>query len=171
MNTTETAQQSILFINFSQGWGGGEYWHLLNCMQMIAKGLNATLLASRNSKLEQKARAQNIQVYSIDKPSLWNPATLLMVNKIFKELKPSAVILNGTKELKICSRIAKSRGVQKVIFRRGIQKCVSKSSTKYLKKYVTDVVLNSQATYIAMRNSLKCSGLYPGVIIHNGIII
>jgi len=165
---------SIVFVNFSENWGGGEAWHLNNALALINKGFNTFLLLRVNSVLHKKAIENNVpcKAISINKVSVIDVFLKSNIKKFLTQCTTHAVILNGSKELKIVAKSAKDAGVKKIIYRRGIPKPITLSIiNKWLfRSVVTNIVVNSNTTASAIKSMSEYCKI-PTTVVYNGIAV
>lgn len=160
----------ILFVNFTKFWGGGEYWTSLVMDELKKREHSVILFSNIQGKLHLKAERNNIEThaFSVNKFSFLNFLKLSKIKKTLIKVKPDAIILNSTLELKIVGLAIKACGCQKVIFTRGIP---SPMKVRLLKRYlfstvVSNVIVNSNRTKESISNIIKYLKNEPEVIYH-----
>lgn len=143
----------ILFANLSREWGGGEKWFLTVGLALRARGHDVRLLVYPGSVLERRAIAAEVPCYPIAArtSSLLNPVKLCRLKRFVKRLRPEAVMLNASHELKVIGLVAHWAKVPKVIFRRGVSYAVSQNPYNrwVIRHAVTHFLANSNATFDA----------------------
>lgn len=141
----------IAFVNSIKTWGGGEKWHYENSVYMSQLGHQVFFIGSPNSDLHQKLQSFpdiNYYAVSLKNKSFLNPIKLYGIQKWLTKNQIEVVVINHPSDLKIVSLAAKRAGIRRIIYRRGLAKPIKNSYLNRLlfKKYVTDVLANSQAT-------------------------
>jgi len=160
----------ILFVNFTKFWGGGEYWTSLVMDGLKKRNHSIILFSNTKSKLLLNAQQDNIEThaFSVGKLSFLNYFKLSQIKKTLIEIKPDAVIINSSLELKTIGLLINSSGCSKVIFTRGIP---SPMKMKPLKRYlfsnvVSDVIVNSIYVKSSIENVARLLKTEPEVVYH-----
>ena len=164
----------VLFANLSRAWGGGEQWHLALSSALAERGWPVELLVWPKGPLAEQAAAAGLPCWplALRTGSLLNPLKVAALRRGMARLKPGAVILNGSHEMKTAGVVARLSGVPRVLLRRGIPQPLSPGwiNRWFLGHAVTDLITNSQATLDAMRGGFPSlvDRLRPRVI-YNGV--
>jgi glycosyltransferase involved in cell wall biosynthesis len=167
-------KSSICFFNSNRKWGGGEKWHL-EMASLTAKAGNSVVLACHpGSELEKKAKAANLEVFSISISNLsfLDPFKVSRIRKMLIKYQVDTLIVNLPSDLKVAGLAARMAGNVRVIYRRGSAIPVKNSllNRMIFRKHVDDILVNSEETgrTILANNP----GLFPAERIHviyNGI--
>ncbi len=168
-------QHPILFVNFSQSWGGGEKWHLHAAQELLRRGYAVDVLARARGKLASMA-AQNAvpcAEFPVGPQSFVNPLTMMRLAAYLRKQRPVAVILNGSRELKTVGVLAKIMRVPQIVYRRGIPQRIRLSwlNRLFFTRIVTDIVVNSRTTHQAIHELLELPGCAPVTLLYNGLAI
>ncbi|MEI7503427.1 MAG: glycosyltransferase, partial [Paludibacter sp.] len=160
----------ILFVNFTKFWGGGESWTYQVMDELRKRNHSIILVSNTLSELKLKAELNHFTTYPfrINKLSYYNFFQLFRIKKLFTEIKPDAIILNSSLELKTVGLILKSCGCSRIIFTRGIP---SPMKMKPLKRYlfsnvVSNVIVNSNYVKKSISNIAALLKTEPVVIYH-----
>jgi glycosyltransferase involved in cell wall biosynthesis len=160
----------ILFVNFTKFWGGGESWNYQVMDELRKRKHSIVLLSNTQSELRQKAQQNNFETRAIEvsKLSFLDFPKLLKIKKILDEIKPDAIFLNSSLELKTAGLAIKASGCSKVIFTRGIP---SPMKMNLLKRYlfshvISNVIVNSNYVKTSISNITKYLKKEPIVIYH-----
>jgi glycosyltransferase involved in cell wall biosynthesis len=172
-NAGNLARKTVVFVNFSKTWGGGERWHLVSAQELLRRGYSVEILAHSYGELAQIADQAGIpcQTYVIGSLSWIHPVRMFQLVSYWQTIQPEAVIVNGSKELKTAGMSAKYAGVEQIVYRRGLPKTVRPTwlNRSFFSHIVTDIIVNSQDTLAAVQEIVTCTGLKPPCLIHNGL--
>jgi glycosyltransferase involved in cell wall biosynthesis len=172
--TLDQARFPVLFVNLAEGWGGGEQWHLAHAQALAARGWPVEILARPGTPLTERATAEGLTCtpLALGALSLLHPLRAARLKGLLRRMRPGAVILNGSTELKTAGYAAHAAGVSRVILRRGIPQPLSPGwiNRWFLSRVATRLITNSQATLDAMREGFpaEVERLRPRVI-YNGV--
>ena len=166
--------QNVCFFNSTKFWGGGEKSHLEYAANFLNQNYRVSIVTSRGSVLEQKAKQLKIPThsYSIGNRSFLNPIKIHRVAQFFRENRIDTVFLNSSPDLKLGGIAAKKAGVKNIVYMRGLAVPVKNSQlNRYLlKKVVTHPVPNSLDTrkkFLTNLSSLfdeeKVTVIYRGI--------
>jgi len=162
----------ILFVNFSKSWGGGEFWHFQQVLELHRRGYDVFMLTNEGSLLQQKVKQTQVRGESlrITNRSFLNPGKLFILARILRDFHPDCMILNGPNDLKFCTLVSKSLKIPKIIYRRGNAERVKPHlSNRWLYKHITHLIVNSEAILQQLKKDFGKnlpSSLY---VLHNGI--
>ena len=163
--------KTVVFVNFSITWGGGEFQHLSLAKEFVRQGHRVLIIAHPQSELYQRATEANIETHTIavGKISFLNPFILFKINSILQNIAPDAVILNSSLELKHFA-FATSYKKYNLIYRRGYHTPIkAKAINKFCFKRLNRVVAISQ---FVLNTTLKDVSRYcrhTPTVINNGI--
>lgn len=162
----------ILFVNFIEFWGGGENLTYQVMDELRKRDHSIVLFSNTRSELLLKAQQNDFETYSfrVDKLSFLNFVRFKEIKKRLAEIKPDAIILNSSLELKTAGVAIKASQYSKVILMRGIP---VKMKTDPFKQYlfsnvVSNVVVNSNYVRESVSNITKYLKnepeiIYPGI--------
>jgi glycosyltransferase involved in cell wall biosynthesis len=160
----------ILFVNFTKFWGGGESWSYQVMDELRKRNHSIVLFSNTRSELLLKAQQNDFETvaFPVGKLSFLNFRLISKIKKTLLEIKPDAIFLNSSLELKTVGLILKASGCSKVIFTRGIP---STMKMKPLKRYlfsnvVTNVIVNSNYVKESIKNITNLLKNEPEVIYH-----
>ena len=163
----------ILFVNFTRFWGGGEQWTYLVMDELRKRGHTICLLCNSGSELSERSSKNGFynHDFSVNKFSVFNPILKSKIKKTLIEIKPDAIILNSTFELKVIGLLIKASGCPKVIFTRGIPAPMKmRPSKRHLFSHVvTNVIVNSEVVKNSISNITQFLKTEPDVVYH-GIV-
>lgn len=142
----------VLFINTNIAWGGGEKWHYEMALALKAKGIDVHVLVHENSEIEKKLSNSAIALTSLTNSNLsfLNPLKRSQAKKVLKQIHPDCIILNLPRDVKLFAPIAKSIGIQKVIYRRGMPHPLKAT-------FLNRIIYKNIDTFIANSNEIKKS--------------
>ncbi len=165
---------SLCFFNTNKNWGGGEKWSLTVAAEMSRRGHNIIMLAYRGGELLRRSRQAGLNTVGLKMrtTSFINPFLLLRVKRIYKANNVKVVFLNLSIDLKTGGRVARSAGVSKIIYRRGLARPIrnNRRNRYLLTKVVTDIIATSEDTrkgilknFSHVLDPAKISVVYNGV--------
>ncbi|MGM0954035.1 MAG: glycosyltransferase [Pseudomonadota bacterium] len=138
--------KDLFFVNSSQGWGGGEKWHL-NAARALGEDYKVCVIGAPGSELSNRARSEGmvVQPLAVSNLSFLNPLKLFRLYRLFKRAEAPAVILNLPSDVKLAGVAARLAGVRRIVYRRGMPKPLKNTFlNRFLfSKVVTDVIVNS----------------------------
>lgn len=141
---------SLCFFNTNKKWGGGEKWSLTVATEMSRRGHNIIMIAYRGSELLRRSRQAGLNTVGLKMrtTSFINPLLLLRIKRIYKANNVKVVFLNLSIDLKTGGKVARSAGVPKIIYRRGLARPIRKNRRNrfLLTKVVTDIIATSEDT-------------------------
>ena len=165
----------ILFVNFSQSWGGGEKWHLMAAQELSQRGYAVEIVARRRSELARMATRNAVPcvVFPVGPQAFANPLTMMRLAAYLQKQRPGAVILNGSRELKTIGFLAHVMKIPRIVYRRGIPKPIRPSLVNrlFFTRVVTDIVVNSRATQQALHELSDLPGCAPMTLLYNGLAV
>ncbi len=165
---------SIVCVNFSKTWGGGENWHYLTTRELLNRGLEARLLVNAGSVLHKRCIEEAVphEAIKVSKKTFLNPLLMRKIGKQLAENDTDTVILNGSIELKTVAAEASKNGVKKIIYRRGIPQPIGTNplNRRLFSNYVAKIIANSEVTKRSIREISEESGV-PIEVISNGITL
>jgi glycosyltransferase involved in cell wall biosynthesis len=164
--------KTVVFYNSNKVWGGGEKWHFNMALALKNKGYKAFLITNPNSELEIKAKEAGIPTYPLPTSNLSfiNPLKRIKLKLLLKKLNPQAVLMNLPSDVKICAPIAKSIGVKKVIYRRGMPHPIRNTKmNRYFYSHVDTIIANSEEIKRTVTKYIE-SLVEKTQIIYNGVI-
>ncbi len=165
---------SICFFNTNKSWGGGEKWSLTVATEMSRRGHNIIMIAYRGSELLRRSRQAGLNTVGLKMraTSFINPLLLLRIKRIYEANNVKVVFLNLSIDLKTGGRVARSAGVQKIIYRRGLARPIrmNRRNRYLLTEVVTDIIATSEDTREGILKNFS-HVLDPGKIslIYNGV--
>ncbi|MFP4488057.1 MAG: glycosyltransferase [Bacteroidales bacterium] len=165
---------SLCFFNTNKNWGGGEKWSLTVAAEMSRRGHNIIMIAYRGSELLRRSRQAGLNTVGLKMraTSFINPLLLLRIKRIYEANNVKVVFLNLSIDLKTGGRVARSAGVHKIIYRRGLARPIrmNRRNRYLLTKVVTDIIATSEDTregilknFYHVLNPDKISIIYNGV--------
>lgn len=164
---------SILLVNFSSGWGGGELWFLSVGKMLLEKGFEVRWWVREGSILEEKIQAEGlIHMTSTGRASdLLNPLHIRKLKKQVKAFAPDIVLLNASHELKLGGLVCKLAGVPHIVFRRGVSYPIGLNSVNrwFMGKVANAFLANGQTTFRNVTTAFPVIHDFPSAIIPNGI--
>ena len=163
--------KTIVFVNFSISWGGGESQHLSLAKEFIRQGHIAVIITQPGSTLAKICNKENIPFHtlSVKKLTFLSPIKLLAIRQLLKSIQPDAIILNSSLELKHFA-FATSHRQYNLIYRRGFHSPIKANFiNKYCFKRLNRVVAISKFVEINTLNSISHYCHHPVSIINNGI--
>ncbi len=141
----------ICFVNTNIAWGGGERW-----VQQFARlsrdaGHFVSVIAHPASELAlclQKEQGIVLHTARLKNISFLNPKHYLKLAHFFSTQRVDTVIMSLPRDLKIAGLAAKYAGLQRIIYRRGIDVPVKNTwlNTFFYQKVIHRLICNSQAT-------------------------
>lgn len=160
----------ILFVNFTEFWGGGENWTFQLMNELKNRGHSIILLSNNDSKLQTRVANNKILTFSfnIDKISFLNPLLVWKLKNTLNEINPDVIYLNSTLELKTLGLAIKLSRCKNVIFNRGIPCPIKLDPFKrYLfSNIVSDIIVNSNYVKESISDISKLTKHIPKVIYH-----
>lgn len=166
--------KTICFFNTNRAWGGGEKWHLEMALQLKKRDFDPVLFVYPGAPLHHRALRSDLKCFPVRVNNLsWlNVYKIARLARVFKMMRPGAVILNLSSDLKFAGRAAKKAGLKKIIYRRGSAIPVKNSaSNRFLfKKVIRYVITNSYATReTLLQNNSDLIGKDKIHVIYNGV--
>lgn len=161
----------ICFVNSLRGWGGAEVWMLETASALVARGVQAGVIAQPGSQLLARARAAGIPAAAIPVRFDGAPWTLAVLTAQLRRWQPRAVIANLTKDLKAAGPAAMLAGVPcRLATRESDFPLKAKGYYRwYFTRAATGVLVNSEATRRTVLQSAPW--LEPGRVhlLHKGV--
>jgi glycosyltransferase involved in cell wall biosynthesis len=165
---------AICFFNSHKAWGGGEKWHLENCLELTRKGYKTVIFAGPGSELAQRARKNGATCieWKVSNLSFLRHKNIKKLGRRFSELHVQTIIINLSADLKLAGLAAKKAGVPHIVYRRGSAIPIKNRWLNRLlfKSIVTKVLANSEKTKDTILSNNKT--LFPSdkiKVIYNGI--
>lgn len=142
--------KTITFFNASTFWGGGEKWHASMAEKLAERGFDIHFIGYPHGALFDRLADNPSITYHPLKVKKWaylHPLKRFQLKKLLSFVKPHAVIINGSSEMKLAA-MATPKGLTRLIYRRGLDKRVKATAlNKYLlNKKITGIIANSEAT-------------------------
>ncbi len=168
------ARFPVLFVNLARTWGGGQQWHLALAQALAEREWPVELMAWPESPLARRAGAARLPVWpqALRSTAWLVPGRMGRVRRGMLARRVSAVILDGSHELKTVGLAAHQMNVPHVILRRGIPQPLTPgwANRWLMRNVVTRLIANSQATLDAMAGGFPedMERLRPRVI-YNGV--
>ena len=165
---------TLLFINFSLQWGGGEQWHYQHALELSRLGYTVSALVHSRSPLLTKLRQGGIRcnILKISNRSFLNPIKYLCICRIIRKENPDTVILNGSNELKLGAIACSLLGVNKILYRRGNgERILPHFFNRFLFRRITHLVANSSFVLHQLQKDFHQHLPSKQYIIPNGIFI
>lgn len=142
--------QNICFFNSTRFWGGGEKSHFEYATNFRLKGYNVFIITSKGSILEQKAKKNKLDVYTMNMGnfSFLNPRKLKQLTRFFIANRIDTIFLNSSPDMKLGGLAAKKGKVKNIVYMRGLAVPVKNNllNRYLLTKVVTHPVPNSLDT-------------------------
>jgi len=164
--------KTIVFFNTNEAWGGGEKWHLNMAISLKANSFKVIIICLPNSELAKMAKENDIDFIpiSLTNLSFLNPVKILQVRSLLKKVNPFGIFMNLPRDVKICAPLAKSLGIAKVFYRRGMPHPLKNNLVnKFVFKNIDLFIANSEE----IKKSIiqNCPELEEKTkIIYNGVI-
>jgi glycosyltransferase involved in cell wall biosynthesis len=172
MNNSDSGR--IGFVNSSRSWGGGEKWHFEAAEFLQQQGYNVVFFCEPGSAIEQRLteagiRTENVRISNL---SFLNPFKRHKLATRLRKLNVRTLILNSPADVKTAGPAARTAGVEKIIFRRGMpHRLKNNALNRWLfTKVITLVVANSQS--VAATLSSDSGGIVAPdhiIVIENGM--
>jgi len=138
----------VCLINTNREWGGGEKWHLHTAVQLSKAGYDVSVVASPDSPLAEALKGSvRVVEFQIGNLSFLNPLIYQRLLNFFNTEAFDAIIMNLPRDVKAFSKPAAQAGIQKIIYRRGMNHPIKSSLVNkyFYKRFVTDIIANSEA--------------------------
>ncbi|MDD5719651.1 MAG: glycosyltransferase [Candidatus Krumholzibacteria bacterium] len=149
MNTNHPfATPHVCFVNSLRGLGGAELWFLAACRNLLARGVQASLVAQPGSRLLAGARAEGLPAAAIPircDGAFW---TLYKLQRHFRRTKVTALVCNLTKDLKAAGLAGRWAGVSVRLASRESDFPLKGNAYYrwYFRHAATGLLVNSEAT-------------------------
>lgn len=142
---------SLLFVNFSKGWGGGEVWTYGIAQELIKRGFKVELMVWPNGSLHTRASEANIPCHPV-RGRFLSFLRLGKTFRVFKKLQniaPDVIFLNASHELKYTGLLAKWAGIKEIIYVRGLYFPVKPSFINrwYMRNVITGMATTAQSIW------------------------
>lgn len=141
---------NICFFNSIKFWGGGEKLQFENALFFHNKGYQVTIACASESPLMKKAKKAGILTFTIHLSSLsfLNPVKRQRLKSFFTSNKIDTVIFTTSQDAKAGGFAAKSAGVERIVYLRGLAAPIKGSAVnrELFGKTLTHIVANSEAT-------------------------
>lgn len=165
--------KSLLLVNLSKTWGGGEKWFFTVAKALRDRGYPVKLAVYPHSDLENRAKAEQIPhlVFKARFLSLLNPIIVWNIYKKLRKLAPDVVIMNASHELKVVGLIAHMASIPHIIFRRGVSYPLKLNPLNewYVKKIITGFIANANDTFEAFAKAFPAIREKQHITIYNGV--
>lgn len=155
---------TIAFFNSIESWGGGEKWHFETAKHFAALGHEIYVFGNKHSELQKKCldfQNLNFTPVATSRFSYLNPFKIRRLQRKFKALKISTVIINNSKDLKTAGVAGYLASMDRIVYRRGSATPIRNTLVNRIlfRHVITDVLANSEAT----KNSILANNenLYP----------
>lgn len=138
----------VCLINTNREWGGGEKWHFHTAIQLRKAGYAVVAMTFPESPLAQALKDQvRVEEFRIGNLSFLNYFQFKKLIRFFNTEAFDAVIMNLPRDVKAFSKPAAQAGIQKIIYRRGMNHPIKSSLVNkyFYKRFVTDIIANSEA--------------------------
>jgi glycosyltransferase involved in cell wall biosynthesis len=140
----------ICLFNSTPFWGGGEKWHHRAACALRDRGHEVVVVGCPGSVLLERARRDGIEVaeYAVTNRSWLNPIVMWRLRRFFSDLRPDVVIFNGPADIKAGGMAARSAGVPRRVYRRGLARPIRDHAlNRYLfTRVLTHLIPNSEET-------------------------
>jgi glycosyltransferase involved in cell wall biosynthesis len=155
---------TLLFINMSAIWGGGEQWTLQSALEFNNRGYTVKVIARAKSKLIQKCAEQNIMSYGFVPERILTTQKKQVLRSVLNNADSLMIITNSGRDLGLANYIKKNRPRTAIVFRRGLDRPLSNNVINRVKyKSIDQIIVNSAATQRTMRS---CFPWFPQQNIH-----
>lgn len=167
----------VTFINTTPFWGGGERSHLEKAVALRRRGHRVSVVAHPGGRLLARAAAAGLETFplALGKLSPLNPLAHLRLGRYLRRVRPEAVVLNASADLKVGAPAARSAGVRRIVYLRGLDVPIKNTPlNRYLiGRRVTRVIANSEATRRTVLERLplpaeKVAVVYHGIDLSGG---
>lgn len=145
---------TLLFINLSPIWGGGERWTWQSAMEFRNRNYRVEVLSQTDSKLARRCQDNNISCHSLKPGRFTLTADKQILNTFINTRDSLLIIANSGRDLALANYIKKYKEHTGIIFRRGLDKTIANNYFNRLKyKKVDLIIVNSAATGNTIRHS------------------
>ena len=165
--------RNICFFNSTKFWGGGEKSHFEYALNFQKRNYKVCIITSPGSVLEEKAKAAQIPVFSLNigNLSFLNPSKLKLLTLFLQKEEIDTIFLNSSPDLKTGGLAAKKAGVKNIVYMRGLAVPVKNSPlNRYLlQKVITHPVPNSKdtrnmfLTHLSFLDETQVPVIYRGI--------
>jgi len=146
---------TLLFINLSPIWGGGERWTWQSALEFKKRNYRVEVLTLGESKLARRCHDDDISCHSL-KPGRFTLRPQKQILNTFIDGRDALLIIaNSGRDLLLANYIKKYNGHTAIIFRRGLDRAIANNYFNRLKyKKIDRIIVNSAATANTVRQSL-----------------
>lgn len=166
-------RKSLLLVNLSKTWGGGEKWFFTVAKALQDRGHSVKLAVYPGSELENRVKNAGIPhlVFKARFLSLLNPLIVWSIYRKIKKNAPEVVIMNASHELKVIGLIAHWASVPHIIFRRGVSYPLKENPLNqwYVDNIITGFIANANATFEAFAKAFPSVRSKQHITIYNGV--
>ncbi|MEO0897459.1 MAG: glycosyltransferase [Bacteroidota bacterium] len=164
---------SVLLVNLSKSWGGGEKWFFTCSKELIEERWNVRLITYKNSQLSQRLKESNIPHDEIKLASwsMLNPFKLTKVRNLISAFNPSYLLLNSSVELKVVGLAGKWASVPHILLRRGLSFPFKNNFVNhwYISRILTGFMANSYDVWKPFVERFPQTKALEHTIIPNGV--
>jgi len=116
----------FVFVNSSRVWGGNEKWTCEAASGLAARG-HDILLVGQSSLMKGRASSYGIDFRHLRLRGDGDIIGIVRLSRVFKQVRPDAVILTKSKEYWLGGIAARLAGIDRVCFRLGIDRPVQRN--------------------------------------------
>jgi glycosyltransferase involved in cell wall biosynthesis len=147
---------SLLFINTTPIWGGGELWTLETASEFKSRNIPVATITSKNSQISERLQRAGIETISIPAQAYKHLLQLKNLHYWIKKQQPDIVLTNSGTDLRLAVLLNSGKKKYSIIYRRGLDKKIKSDLIhKLLFKQVDCIITNSLATMNTVSKSLS----------------
>src|SRR3989339_530844 len=160
----------ILFANATRTWGGVKTWTLNLVRAFAESGISSIVCCRRTDPLLARCAEAGALVEPFTFGMDYNPLAMIRAHRILKKHRPSCIVTNISKELRIFGPIARALGIP-VVARLGFSTDLRNNTRTRLeyRNLVRAILVPSHA--IARDLPREIIGATPIQVVHNGVVV
>ncbi|OGJ93671.1 MAG: hypothetical protein A2487_02450 [Candidatus Raymondbacteria bacterium RifOxyC12_full_50_8] len=160
----------ILFANATRTWGGVKTWTLNLVRAFAESGISSIVCCRRTDPLLARCAEAGALVEPFTFGMDYNPLAMIRAYRILKKHRPSCIVTNISKELRIFGPIARALGIP-VVARLGLSTDLRNNTRTRLeyRNLVRAILVPSHA--IARDLPREIIGATPIQVVHNGVVV
>jgi glycosyltransferase involved in cell wall biosynthesis len=145
---------TLLFINLSPIWGGGEQWTWQSAVEFKSRKYNVEVITQSDSKLARRCHDSEVSCHGLKPGRFTMTPKKQILNTFINTRDPLVIIANSGRDLTLANYIKKYNRQVRIIFRRGLDKVIANNYINRLRyKKVDQIIVNSTATRNTIRHS------------------
>lgn len=166
---------SIVLMNTTKAWGGGEKWHFETALNLQLRQIPVCVLCAPGSELEKRCQQQGIQTFAV-KIGNWSYLNILKIFRLsnwLREHQARILIVNSSPDFKAGGIAARLARLEQIIYRRGSaiplkNHLVNRQLFQYA---ISGVLANSQETKRTINQNYPFIAEDAIEVIYNGLDI